>query len=93
MVIEGDDEVVVFRVYSFGHLKSAKSFENGRLWRGKSYQKNVNSENGRVGRLCRKNAKRMDILKEREFECCCLAEGIEANCIDILGVPEKRQQI
>ena len=46
--------------YSFGHLKSAKSSENGRLRRENfSYQKNGNSENGRVGKLrrekCQKN--------------------------------------
>ena len=26
-----------------------------------------------------KNAKRMNILKEREFECCCSAKRIEAS--------------
>ena len=33
-----------------------------------------------------KNAKRMSILKEREFECCCTAERI-----DLLAILEKDQ--
>ena len=53
-----------YRAYSFRHLKSAKSSENSRLCRENfSYQKNGNSENGRVGRLTEKNAKRIRILK------------------------------
>ena len=49
------------KAYSFGHLKSAKSSENGRLTeKNVSYQKNANSENGGLGRL---RAKTIRILK------------------------------
>ena len=53
---------LLLRAYSFGHLKPAKSSENGRLCREKC-QKNTDSENGRVGRLrkekCQKNGNGM----------------------------------
>ena len=83
-----------FRAYSFGHLKSAKSSENGRLRRDSiTYHKNVNSENGRVGRRHRENAKRMNILEEREFKCCCSAEPIEAiaiKCTLVMQSPREK---
>ena len=56
---------VTYRAYSFGHLKSAKSSENGRLRRENcSCQKNGNSENGReLTDFTEKNVKRIRILK------------------------------
>ena len=46
--------IQLVRAYSFWHLKSAKSSERvGFAENNSIYRKNVYSENGRVGRLCR----------------------------------------
>ena len=78
--------------YSFGHLKSAKSSENGRL-RKEKCQQSLHSENGRVGRVCRAESQRMRILKEREFEFCCSAEqneSIARQCAFVMPIPREK---
>ena len=61
-----------------------------------SYQKNANSENVRVGRICRekcqknKHSETVELAgfpekKGTELECCCLAEPIEAIAIQSRG--------
>ena len=46
-----------------------------------SYQKNGNSENGRVGRLHREKYQKKMHSEKREFECCCSTEPIKAIAI------------
>ena len=58
-----------------------------------TYQKNANSENGRAGRLRREKYQRMNILKGREFKCCCPAERIEAiaiRCTFVMQSPREK---
>ena len=66
--------------YSFGHLKSAKSSEDGRTSQRKiSVIKRMRIlKTVELADFAEKNTKRMNILKEREFECGCSTERIEA---------------
>ena len=55
-------------------------------------QKDTHSENGRVGRLHREKCQRIHILKERESECSCSAERIEAIAIQCTFVMESQRK-